>query len=138
MVLEVLPVLATKIMFPLLFLDDLGNDMILVLKVFVLLTIISYVLQHLGKGPLAILLIAVISYFVIFDYFYIFGGIYVLYMLAVFGGVQIMVDFFFAAPHALSMGQEQQGGEGAEAHMSGHEFRERQKHMMHLRRMGPG
>ena len=113
---------------PLLFLDGLIGDMNIVLKIFVLMTIISYVVQHLGKGPLAILVIAVLSWFIVFDYFYILGGVYVLYMLALFGGVQLLTDFFFVAPNALG------GGGGEREEVTGMEMKERQKHLMHMQR----
>ncbi|VVB75548.1 Uncharacterised protein [uncultured archaeon] len=116
-----------------LFLDDLIPDMTLVLKIFVLLTIVSYVLQHLGKGPLAWMVIAVLSYFIIFDYFYIFGGIYVLYMLVLFGATQILMDFFILAPQAAMEQQMHGGEEGGGEHMTGQEFGEKQKRMAELR-----
>jgi len=74
------------------------SDMMLVLKIFVLLAIISFVLMHLGKGPLSIVLILGISWFVLFDYFWFFGGIYTLMMLLTFGVAGILVDFFFVFP----------------------------------------
>jgi|GEM_PF-1117749 len=117
-----------------LFLEDLIPDMTLVLKIFVLLTIVSYVLQHLGKGPLAWMVIVVLSYFIIFDYFYIFGGIYVLYMLVLFGATQILMDFFILAPQAAM--EEKMGGgeEGGGEHMTGSEYGERQRRMMEMRK----
>ena len=57
LLLPLLPLL--KVMPFVLFFDELFSDMTLVLKIFVLLTIISYVTQHLGKGPLALMIIAV-------------------------------------------------------------------------------
>jgi len=74
------------------------SDMMLVLKIFVLLAIISFVLMHLGKGPLSIVLILGISWFVLFDYFWFFGGVYMLLMLLTFGVAGILVDFFFVFP----------------------------------------
>lgn len=117
---------------PVMFLDGLFSDMTIVLKIFVIMSIASYVIQHLGKGPLAIMAIAVISYLVIFDYFYIFGGIYILYMLALLGGVQLMMDFFIVGPQMLGGGGAPHGEMPEE--MNGLEFKERQKHLMHMRR----
>ena len=116
----------------LLFIEDLFGDMTLVLKLFVLMTIVSYVTQHLGKGPLALLLIAVLSWFIIFDFFYIFGGIYILYMLVLFGVTQLMMDFFILAPQAM-MEQQMQGGE-VENQPNGMDARDRQHKMMEMRR----
>ena len=89
------------------------------------MTIISYVTNHLGKGPLAILLIAVLSWFIIFDYFMFFGGIYVLYMLLALGVGSVVVDMFFVTPTAGGHG----GGGEEEPPMSGIEFME--KRMAH-------
>jgi hypothetical protein len=118
----------------LLFLDDLFGDMTLVLKIFVLLTIVSYVTQHLGKGPIALLVIAVLSWFIIFDYFFIFGGIYVLYMLVLFGVSQLLMDFFILAPQA-AMEQSMGGGEELPGQPHGLDFKERQHKMVEMRRM---
>ncbi len=74
------------------------SDMILVLKIFVLLTIVSWVVMHLGKGPLAIVLIVGISWFVLFDQFWFFGGVYVLMMLLMLGIAGIFIDMFFVFP----------------------------------------
>ena len=92
----------------LLSLSDLPGDLILVRKIITLMAIIAWVLQHLGKGPLSIIIIAVVSWFVICDYFAFFGGIYVLYMLMLFGFTGVIIDFFFVAPQ----GGGQQQGEG--------------------------
>ena len=103
------------------YLSELTGDLILALKIFVLLTIISFIIQHVGKGPLGILLIIGISWFVIFDYFMFFGGAYVLYVLLTFGVTSIMIDFFFVNPGAG-------GGGGGEAQDISHgvDFSQRQ------------
>ncbi len=116
-----------------LFLDGLFEDMTMVLKIFVLLTIVSYVTQHLGKGPIAIIIIVVLSYFIIFDYFIYFGGIYVLYMLVMFGISQLLMDFFILAPQAM-MEQNMAGGE-VENQPNGMDFKDRQHKMVEMRRM---
>lgn len=116
-----------------LFLDGLIGDMTLVLKIFVLLTIVSYVTQHLGKGPIAILIIVVLSYFIIFDYFIYFGGIYVLYMLVMFGISQLLMDFFILAPQAMM--EQNMGGEEPPGAPHGLDFKERQHKMVEMRRM---
>jgi len=124
----------SQLMPPLLFLDGLIGDMTFVLKIFVLMTIVSYVVQHLGKGPLALLVIAVMAWFIIFDYFIYFGGIYILYMLALFGGVQLAMDFFIVGPQMLAGGQHGAGQEGEGEHMTGLELKEKQHQMMQMRK----
>jgi len=125
--------LITGILPFLLFLDDFLGDMTFVLKIFVLLTIVSYVTQHLGKGPIAIILIIVLSYFIIFDYFIYFGGIYILYMLVMFGVTQLLMDFFILAPQAAM--EQSMGGEEPAGAPNGIDFKERQHKMLEMRRM---
>jgi hypothetical protein len=86
--------------------SELQSDLILALKIFVLLTIISFVMQHVGKGPLGILLILGVSWFVIFDYFLFFGGMYVLYVMLTFGVTSILIDFFFVNPGSGGGGED--------------------------------
>ena len=121
--------------FPLLFalfsFSDFFSDMMLVLRIFVLLTIISFVVMHLGKGPLAIVLIVGISYFVLFGAFWFFGGVYVLMMLMMFGVSGILIDFFFIKGPA--------GGNQSEAPIShGIDLMQKRGGMMQQRRLPPG
>ena len=104
-------------MFALLSIGEFFSDMVLVLKIFVLLTIISWVVMHLGKGPLAIVLIIGISWFVLFDAFWLFGGTYVLMMLLTLGVAGIFIDLFFVFPGFAAIGGKP-GGLPAEAKMS--------------------
>lgn len=105
---------------------ELQADLTLALKIFVLLTIISFIMQHVGKGPLAIILILGISWFVIFDYFLFFGGMYVLYVMLTFGVTSIIIDFFFVNPGS---------GGGGESHDVSHgiDFAQRQAAMQKSR-----
>jgi len=80
-----------------LFITETVSDLMLALKIFVLLTIISFVWNHVGNTSLAILLIFAISWFVLFDYWTFFGGVYILYMLLLFGISGVLVDFFFVS-----------------------------------------
>ncbi|VVC00148.1 Uncharacterised protein [uncultured archaeon] len=82
-------------MAPLLFIFDLFSDMNLILKIFVFMTLVSWVKNHLGSGALSWILIAGLTYFVLFDGWAIFGPIYILYMLLMFGISGIIIDFFF-------------------------------------------
>ena len=105
---------------------ELPGDMVFVLKIFVLMTIIAFVIQHLGKGPLAILVIIVLSWFIVFDYFKFFGGVYVLYMLVTLGFSGILIDFFFVNPGS---GQPNEGGIS-----SGKDFMARQSQIQRMMR----
>ncbi len=135
MILSLLTLGLSSITPPILFFDELIGDMTFVLKIFVLMTIVSYVVQHLGKGVLALLVIAVMSWFIIFDYFMYFGGIYILYMLALFGGVQLAMDFFIVGPQMFAGGHGGGGhGESEGEHITGLEFKEKQHRMMEMRK----
>jgi len=85
---------------PLLAITELGGDMVLVLKIFIMLTVIAFVTQHLGKGPLAVGVILVVAWFILFNnFFWFFGGAYMLYMFLMLGFGAVLVDFFFVNPH---------------------------------------
>ena len=104
---------------------ELQSDLILALKIFVLLTIISFIMQHVGKGPLSIILILGVSWFVLFDYFLFFGGMYVLYVMLTFGVTSIIIDFFFVNPGS--------GGEAPQDVSNGIDFAQRQALMQKSR-----
>ncbi len=114
-----------------LFFEEMFGDMTFVLKIFVLMTIVSYVTQHLGKGPLAIIIVAVIAW-MIFSNFAIFGSIYVLYMLVLFGATQILMDFFILAPQVMMEQNMAKGGE-TENQPHGMDMKDRQRKMMEMR-----
>ena len=114
-----------------LFFEELFGDMNFVLKIFVLMTIFSYVTQHLGKGPIAIIIVLVLSW-MIFTNFAIFGSVYVLYMLVLFGITQILMDFFILAPQAM-MEQSMGGGGGVENQPNSKDMADRQRQMMQMR-----
>ena len=121
--------------FPLLFalfsFSDFFSDMMFVLRIFVLLMIISFITMHLGKGPLAIVLIVGISWFVLFGAFWFFGGVYVLLMLLMFGVSGILIDFFFIRGPV--------GGQQPESPVShGIDLMQKRGAMMHQRRLPPG
>ncbi len=59
------------------------------------MTLVSWVKNHLGTGPLSWILVAGMGYFILFDGWKIFGPIYVLYMLLMFGVSSVVIDFFF-------------------------------------------
>lgn len=78
------------------FVFEFFGDMIFVLKIFVLLTIISFIMNHLGKGPLAIVIVIGFSYFMLFSPFaWFFEITYILMMLLLMGAAGILIDFFF-------------------------------------------
>ena len=120
-----IPVLFSSI----LFIGELFSDMDIVLKIFVLLAIFAYVTQHLGKGPVAILIILGMSYFIIFDYWKFFGGVYVLYVLILLGIGGVLIDFMFITPSAH--GRASEGATGSIS--NGKDFMARQAQMQKAR-----
>ncbi len=70
-------------------------DVDLILKIFVWITLISWIKNHVGTGPVSWILIIGLTYFVLFNGWQLFGPIYVLYMLLMFGISGIIIDFFF-------------------------------------------
>ncbi|MBU1120369.1 MAG: hypothetical protein ABIE23_03940 [archaeon] len=88
------------------------SDMNFVLKIFVLLTIISFIKMNIGTGALGIILMAGISYFVLFDLWKLFGGIYLMYMLLFLGLSHILVDFFFVSGGHEPTPEEAMRGKG--------------------------
>ena len=80
-----------------LFIGEMFNDLNLALKIFALLTIISFVSTHLGKSPLAYAVIAGISVFVLLDFWVFFGGLFILWTLLGLGITGMFIDFFFVS-----------------------------------------
>ncbi len=90
---------ALPAMFFMLSIGEFISDMSLVLKIFVLLAVISYVMMHLGKGPLSIALIVGFAYMMLFSQWaWLFEGIYILMMLLTLGVAGIFIDLFFVFP----------------------------------------
>ncbi len=93
---------------------EIFNDFNLIIKIFVLMTLASWVKNHLGDSPLTWILIGGLGYFILFDGWAIFGPIYLLYMLLGFGVSSIIIDFFFVG----GGGGPPQGEEGMESPVS--------------------
>ncbi len=107
---------------------ELFADFNFVLKIFVLLSIISFIKNHLGTGPLAIILILGIGYFVFFEAWVFFGGIYVLYMLLALGVSGILIDFFFVSGGPAG-GKPEEAGQQLSPVSSGADIARRQAQM---------
>ena len=89
------------------------TDFNFILKIFVLLMIISFVLNHLGKGPMAWVIIAALSYFILWDSWKFFGPVYLLYMFLAMGFIGFIIDYFFMA-QPLSAKKRKPGAEEPE------------------------
>lgn len=79
-------------------------DLNLILKVFVLITIVSFVRNHLGNSWLSWIVILGFAWFVLFDGWRLFGPIYILYLLIGMGISGILVDFFFVTAGGMGGG----------------------------------
>lgn len=81
-------------------LGDIFADFNFVLKLFVLITIISWVKNHFGNSAISWALMLGVSYFVLFDLWAVFGTIFVLYMMLTIGVTGIIIDYFFLTQQA--------------------------------------
>lgn len=93
-------------------LGEMFADFDLVLKIFVLMTIINFVRNHVAHSGLALIVTAVFSFFVLFVAWPLFGSAFLLYSLFMMGIGSILVDFFFVSGGMMGGGQ-------AEAHAHG-------------------
>jgi hypothetical protein len=71
------------------------GDMQLILKIFTFMAIYSFARNHVGGGALAIAVILILSFFVLFVAWPLFGTIYLLYMVFILGAGGVLIDFFF-------------------------------------------
>lgn len=107
-------------------------DMNLVIKIFVLLTMVSFVKTRLGTSSLAIILMVGMFFFIFFDFWRLFGTIYVLYMLLIFGVSGILIDFFFVSQ--MGGGGEVQAGPSSSALSTGADLAMRARMLQKMRR----
>ncbi len=77
------------------FITELFTDMVFVLKIFVLLTIWGFVRNRIGNSFLAAIVLLGSAWFILFDMFWFFGGVYILVMLGMLGAASILIDFYF-------------------------------------------
>ncbi len=112
---------------------EFWNDLQLIIKIFVLLTIISFIRNHVENKPAQVVLILFIGWFVLFDAWMFFGSVYVLYMLLMFGISTLMIDFFFVTAGGSK------GGKGMESPVSsGVDLAARTRMVQQMRRRPPG
>ncbi|MFH1588703.1 MAG: hypothetical protein ABIA76_05185 [Candidatus Diapherotrites archaeon] len=88
------------------FFTEMFTDFNLVIKIFALLTIASFVRNRLGDNPLGLIVIGALAFFILFDFWKFFGPIYILYTLLTLGISGMIVDFFFIS---AGQGPQQEG-----------------------------
>lgn len=89
-----------KLVLPILFLDfflNLASDFTLIMKIFVFMSIINFVKNHVGENLLAILVTIVFSWYALFVAFPLFGTLYLLYILLTLGIAGVIIDYFFVS-----------------------------------------
>jgi hypothetical protein len=79
------------------------------LKIVMLLFIVGWVRSHLGGGLVATIVMLFLGYLALFQYFYIFGPLTLLYLLVIMGFAGVIQDFAFGGSH-YGLGPEAEGG----------------------------
>lgn len=82
------------------------GDFYFVIQIFVMISIMSFILNHLGKGVVSVILILVMFYVVFILIPALSIAAFLLYTLLMAGVSTLFVDFFF-----ITAGQGHQGGE---------------------------
>ena len=95
-----------------LFFTELFNDYNFALKVFALLTLLSFIKNHVGTGPLGLALMIGMGWFIFFDAWAFFGGVFVLYTLMTMGISGVFIDFFFVGQQHIAPPMPHSGGGG--------------------------
>lgn len=85
------------------YISETISDLSLAIKIFVLLTIIYFVRNHLGGGLISTIVILIFAYFVIFAKWHLFGPLYIIYIIMVLGVGGIFMDFFFLKQQSMGM-----------------------------------
>ncbi len=133
------PFVAMPIIFFLSGFGEMFGDFNIMLKIFVLISIASFAQNHLGKGPLTIFLILFVAFFVFFaeGLWPFFGGVFVFYLLLMFGVSSMMIDYIFVAVFPLGAQQQQRGGDNPfESRIgSGKDLAERGQQMQRAQQM---
>ncbi|MFH0714533.1 MAG: hypothetical protein V1847_02540 [Candidatus Diapherotrites archaeon] len=102
------------------------GDWMFIIQIFLLLTIMSFVLNHLGKGPLSVITIGVTAFFVFFIIPALSYAVFIIYILLFAGVSSVLIDFFF-----ITAGQQPQKGQGGfeEPDVDGMDIKERREAM---------
>ena len=71
------------------------NLVILGLKIVVLLFVVGWVRTHVGGGRLGTFVLLLVGYLILFPYWYLFGPLAILYLLAITGVTGLAMDIVF-------------------------------------------
>jgi hypothetical protein len=81
------------------------------IKLVVLLFIVSFVRGHFQAGTIVTILVLILGYIILFQYWMLFGPLMIIYILIVFGFTSILFDLSIVKPWEGGGG----GGEEAQA-----------------------
>ena len=85
------------------------SDFQFVIQIFIMVTVISFILNHLGKGVISIILILVMFYVIFILIPGLSEAVFLIYTLLMAGVSSLLVDFFFIT--GAGIGAQQQQGE---------------------------
>ena len=74
------------------------GDVQIILKIFLFMMIYNFGRNHLGNSVLAVMVILVFGFFILFVFWPLFGTLYLLYTLFMLGISQIIIDYIFVMP----------------------------------------
>jgi len=78
-------------------LGELFTDFNFVLRIFVFMTIVSFVQTNISNSIIALMVTVVFAWYALFVMWAFFGTIYLLYSLFFLGFASIIIDFFFVS-----------------------------------------
>lgn len=100
---------------------DIFSDFSLVIQIFILLTMMSFVFQHYGKNGWSYVLILILIYLIFFVIPGLSFGLFILQLLLTAGISSIIVDFFFVTQsHNMPKPKGGGGGGGGKEHGGDH------------------
>jgi fatty acid desaturase len=80
------------------FMIAIFDDVQIVLKIFLFMMLYNFGRNHLGNSPLAVIVILVFGFFMLFVFWPLFGTLYLLYILFMLGISQVIIDYIFVMP----------------------------------------
>ncbi len=90
-------------------LGQMLSDFNLIVKIFVMMTVVSFVNNHIENKQLGMVIMVFMFFFIFGNFWAFFGGVYLIYILLMMGVSGIMVDWFFLGGGAKGQ-QKQKGG----------------------------
>jgi len=112
------------------------SDFNLIIKIFVMMTVVSFVNNHIENKNLGMIIMVFMFFFIFGNFWAFFGGVYIIYVLLMMGASAIMVDWFFMGGAG---GQQKKPKGGIQNEISGVDMvRRRAGVQANMARMGGG